>query len=402
MSATTLASAPATRALAHVAFLVTWPLSLLAILLGSAWRLACLLGRGLCYGRHPDRGAPEGWRRWRGHARQGLRYLSWTSDEFPRLDGTVRAAGESFGPWHLARLRLRRNRLALVSWCVLALYMVLGIGAQLGWLAPTWAEENRQAVHSAPDGLGGPYFAGTDIQGRSVGELGVRGAATALLIGTFSALLACLVGGVLGAIAGYFGGWVDDLVVWLYTTLESIPEMLLIMAFAFVFKQNTDLRDAYNASFLARHAGIGLGLFIIIIACGLTFWTGVARQVRGEFIRQRDRDYVLAARALGIPTSRIIFRHVYPNVLHLLLISFSLLFIGAIKYEVVLSFLGVGVDPGDASWGAMINQAKLELLAEPPQWWQLSTATALLFGLVLSVNLFTDALRDALDPRLRN
>ena len=135
---------------------------------------------------------------------------------------------------------------------------------------------------------------------------------------------------------------------------------------------------------------------------GLTRWTGVCRQVRGEFIRQRDLDYVTAARALGVPTRRIIFRHVFPNVMHLVLISFSLLFIGAIKYEVVLTFLGVGVGAGEASWGAMINEAKLELVSEPTKWWQLTAATLMLFGLVLCVNLFVDALRDALDPRLRD
>ena len=382
--------------------MVSWPLSLLAVVLGSLWRVLALLGRGLRWGTNPDRGFGEGGRRWLQHITQGGRYLAFVSDEFPRLDGTIRAVDESHGHWHEARRRLSRNRIAVLSWIVLAIYIVLGIGGQAGWVASGWGQEDRGAISRPPDGLGGPYFAGTDLSGRSVGQLALRGTATALLIGTFSAVLACAVGAFFGALAGYFGRWVDDLIVWLYTTLESIPELLLILAFSFVFKANTDLRDAYNESFLAKGLGVSMGLFIIIVACGLTFWTGVARQVRGEFIRQRDRDYVLAARALGIPTSRIMFRHVLPNVLHLVLISFSLLFIGAIKYEVVLSFLGVGVDPGDASWGAMINQAKLELLGAPPQWWQLTTATAMMFGLVLCVNLFTDALRDALDPRLRN
>lgn len=401
MSASHAVPVERASALSWVAFVASWPLSLLGVVAGSLWRLLAFLGRGLRWGRNPERGWAEGWRRVTGHARQGLRYLTAQSDEYPRLDGTVRVAGQSYGPWHEARRRLRRNRVALVCWTILAVYLAIGIAAQGGLIASSWSEGNREAVNKAPHWLGGADFMGTDIQGRSVGQLGIRGIATALLIGTFSAVLACLVGGVLGAIAGYFGGWVDDLVVWFYTTLESIPEMLLVMALAFVFKQNTGLQAAYKASFLAQNLEIGLGLFVIILACGFTFWTGVARQIRGEFIRQRDRDYVTAARALGVPTSRIIFRHVFPNVFHLLLISFSLLFIGAIKYEVVLSFLGVGVDPGEASWGAMISQAKLELLAEPPQWWQLSWATVMLFGLVLCVNLFTDALRDALDPRLR-
>ena len=134
---------------------------------------------------------------------------------------------------------------------------------------------------------------------------------------------------------------------------------------------------------------------------GLLTWVGVCRTVRGEFIRQRDRDYVVAAHALGVPTSRVIFRHILPNAFHLVLVSFSLLFVNAIKFEVVLSFLGLGLEAGEASWGLMISNAKLELLREPSVWWQLTTATVLMFGLILCVNLFSDALRDALDPRLK-
>jgi peptide/nickel transport system permease protein len=139
----------------------------------------------------------------------------------------------------------------------------------------------------------------------------------------------------------------------------------------------------------------------MIFTIGVTSWVGICRSVRGEFIRQRDRDYVTAARAVGIPTRRIVFRHVLPNTFHLVLVSFSLLFIGAIKFEVILSFLGLGLEPGEASWGSMISQAKLELLRTPSVWWQLTTATVFMFGLVLCVNLFADALRDALDPRLK-
>jgi peptide/nickel transport system permease protein len=135
---------------------------------------------------------------------------------------------------------------------------------------------------------------------------------------------------------------------------------------------------------------------------GLTSWVGVCRTVRAEFIRQRDRDYVTAARALGLPTSNILFKQILPNVFHLVLVSFSLLLVSAIKFEVILSFLGLGLDPEEASWGSMISQAKLELLREPSVWWQLTTATVFMFGLVLFVTLFAAALRDALDPRLKH
>ncbi len=147
---------------------------------------------------------------------------------------------------------------------------------------------------------------------------------------------------------------------------------------------------------------MSLGLFTIVVAVGLTFWVGVCRVVRAEFMKLRDLDYVTAAQSLGIPTPRIIFRHIAPNVFHLVLIQFSLLFMSAIKFEVILSFLGVGMEEGKASWGQMITQAKLELMRADPVWWQIAAATTAMFGLLLCVNLFTDALRDALDPRLRD
>jgi ABC-type dipeptide/oligopeptide/nickel transport system permease subunit len=400
------------RALRVIARVVSWPLSVLAVALGSLWLLVVLAARAVRWGAHPDKGIKVGGKRWADHLTQGGRYLAFRTDEFPRLDGTLRKPGESPGPWQEARRRLGRSKIALLAWIGLALYLIVGILSQAGaiggdfavsdksapFIAPWWAPEPPEQPTRSPKG--DTWFAGTDYIGHGVWAMVLRGTAVALWIGTFAAVLACVIGSVLGAVAGYFGGWVDEVIVWLYTTLESIPEMLLILAFAFAFKNNEGIRDAYNGSFLASW-GLSLGLFSIILVIGLTFWTGVCRQVRGEFIRQRDLDYVTAARALGIPTRRIVFRHVFPNVFHLVLISFSLLFIGAIKYEVVLTFLGVGVEPGEASWGQMISGAKLELLREPSVWWQISAATAMLFGLVLCVNLFTDALRDALDPRTR-
>lgn len=388
--------------LSVVARLVSWPLALLYVLVGFGWRLLALFARGLRYGTHPERGLPEGLRRLRQHAEQGARYLGFASDEVPRWNGTLRQPGESYGPWHEARRRLKRNRVALVAWIGLALYLMVGIAAQAGWIAEGYGQADKTAVYKEPGYFEGPWFFGTDYIGHSVGAMALRGTAVALWIGTFAAVVSCLIGGILGALAGFFGRWVDDLIVWFYTTLESVPEILLVVAAAYVIKTNEGLRDTYNASFLKESLGLSLGLFSIILVIGLTSWTGVCRQVRGEFIRQRDLDYVTAARALGVPARRIIFRHVFPNVMHLVLISFSLLFIGAIKYEVVLTFLGVGVEPGEASWGRMIDQAKLDLLSEPTKWWQLTAATAMLFGLVLCVNLFVDALRDALDPRLKD
>ena len=390
------------KVLSVVARVVSWPLTVLYVAAALVWRLVALPMRGLRHGSHKELGLPEGVRRLRQVAEQGGRYLVGASNEVPRWNGTLRKPGESYGPWHEARRRLKRNRVALVAWIGLGLYLMVGIAAQMEWIGAEHGVAHKGAVYEDPDLFQGPWFFGTDYIGHSVGAMALRGTAVALWIGTFAAIVSCVIGTFLGALAGFFGRWVDDLIVWLYTTLESVPEILLVVSAAFVIKINTGWRDAYNASFFKESLGLSLGLFSMILVIGLTSWTGVCRQVRGEFIRQRDLDYVTAARALGIPVRRIIFRHVLPNVMHLVLISFSLLFIGAIKYEVVLTFLGVGVEPGEASWGRMIDQAKLDLLSEPTKWWQLTAATVMLFGLVLCVNLFVDALRDALDPRLKD
>jgi ABC-type dipeptide/oligopeptide/nickel transport system permease subunit len=381
------------RALPVAVRIVSWPLALGWVLLGLAWRLvlAPFLPR--------DASGRGGWDRLREFVDQGVGYLTGRSDRVPDLAGRPRFPGESPGPWHEAKRRLLKSPLAMWSWIGFAIYVYVALAAQAGWLAADFRFADRNHPYAAPGDAG--YWLGTDAIGRDVFALGIRGTMTALWIGALAASIACAIGTILGAVAGYFGGFVDELVVWLYTTLESIPQLLLLLAFAFVIRSNPWIQESYDASFLKKSLGVSLGLFSMIFTIGVTSWVGVCRSVRGEFIRQRDRDYVTAARAVGIPTRRIVFRHVLPNTLHLVLVSFSLLFVSAIKFEVILSFLGLGLEEGEASWGAMISQAKLELLRTPSVWWQLTTATVFMFGLVLCVNLFADALRDALDPRLK-
>ncbi len=385
---------PSRRILAGASRVASVPLVLVYLAIGLVWRLVAAPFS-------PASGARGGMARWKRFAREGGAYLGWRTDRVPSLAGWALVEGASAGPWWEAKRRLKQSRIALWAWIGIAIYLYVGIAAQFGWIVPDFRGADRDAIYAAPQWFGGPYFLGTDQLGHDVFAYAIRGTTTALWIGTVAALLSCLIGTVLGALGGYFGGWVDILVVWLYTTLESIPYLLLLLAIAYVFKNNEDLRDSYKASFLAEDLHISLGLFVIVVAIGLTSWGGVCRTVRGEFIRQRDRDYVVAAHALGVPTSRIIFRHVLPNVFHLVLVSFSLLFISAVKFEVILSFLGMGLEEGEASWGLMISNAKLELLRDPTGWWQLTGATVFMFGLVLCVNLFSDALRDALDPRLK-
>lgn len=381
--------------LARVARVLAWPLCALVLAVALLVRaVAAPLRRRA----GPDAGAGA----LAAYVRGAARWLTFRSDRFPALFGRIAPETESPGPWHEVRRRLAKNRLGMLAWIVVVLYLYVAIGAQLGWVAGGYRTLDAAAPYAAPQGIGAPHPFGTDQVGGDVAAFALRGVLTALWIGTLSALLACVIGTTFGACAGFFGGRVDAVITWLYTTLESIPELLLLLSFAYVLRKNPSFADAYDGSFVKTTLGISVGLFTIVLAIGLTSWVGVCRTVRGEFIRHRDRDYVTAARALGIPTRRILFGHVLPNVFHLVLVSFSLLFIGAIKSEVILSFLGIGLDTGEASWGQMINHAKLELTRDPMVWWPLTAATVLMFGLVLAVNLFTDALRDALDPKLKH
>jgi peptide/nickel transport system permease protein len=391
--------------LAMPARLACLPLTLLFVLGGTLWRILALAPR-LLRASDPERGLADGAARVRAFLWQGLRYAAFGSDVLPPLDGRVVEATDTPGPWHQARRRLAKSHVAMASTVGFVLYLYVGVAAQAGWIAPAWREATKGAEYVAPGKTAekdGQRFAlGTDFQGRDVLDLTLRGTTTALWIGLFAALISCVIGVFLGALAGYFGGWLDDAIVWVYTTLDSIPYLLLLIAFSFAFKNNPDIRDWYDATFLKQDWDVSLGLFSIILVVGTTSWVGVCRIVRAEFIKHRDRDYVLAARSMGLPTSRILFRHILPNVFHLVLISFSLLFVGAIKFEVILSFLGLGMEPGEASWGSMIGNGAQELLRAEAVWWQLTAATVALFGLVLCVNLFADALRDALDPRVQH
>jgi peptide/nickel transport system permease protein len=211
-------------------------------------------------------------------------------------------------------------------------------------------------------------------------------------------LLETVIGVVLGVLGGYYGGWVDGLVVWLFSTVSSIPWILLMVAFAYVLKGVT-VPAPWERWFGTGNGTAELtGIPAIVIAMGFTSWVGLCRYIRAEVLKHRDRDYVTAARALGAGNARIMFRHVLPNVFHIVIINFALGLAGFVQAEVVLSFLGLGVTDVP-SWGRMIDDAKLELLRGV--WWQVTAATVAIFIFSLAVNFFGDALRDALDPKLR-
>jgi len=239
---------------------------------------------------------------------------------------------------------------------------------------------------------------GTDKVGKDVLYLSLKSIRTGLLIGTLTTLVMLPFAVVLGIMAGYFRGWVDDVIQYLYTTLSSIPGVLLIAAAILSIQVYIANHPAMFETAIDR---ADLRLLALCVILGITSWTGLCRLLRGEALKLRELDYIQAATAFGVDNFTILGRHVLPNVLHIVLIMVVLDFSGLVLAEAVLSYVGVGVDPSTNSWGNMINGARLELAREPIVWWSLIAAFCSMFTLVLAANLFADAVRDAFDPRIR-
>ena len=363
----------------------------------------------------------------------------------------------STGLWHLALNRLKSDRIAVVSFVIVLFYFILLALSMTGVIASNWNKEvavsyapptflgadtesdqmkdSSQKTEALPENpvdplkdviqqlnaeiqaeqhgssaidnygmldplaadmqainqqLGGhlldqkqelkttlPF--GADKWGQDVLLKTIKGAETSILVGLLSALLAVVIGTFLGAIAGYFGGWIDDVLNWFYNIFTSIPYLLLVLAIAAVLQQK--------------------GILSIVLILGLTGWTGVFRLIRAEYMKHTSREYVLAAKAIGVSHSRRMFVHIFPNVSHIALVQISILVVSFIKSEVILSFLGFGVPVGVVSWGSMLNEAQSELILG--KWWQLAAASIAMAILVTAFSMFTDALRDALDPKLK-
>jgi peptide/nickel transport system permease protein len=220
---------------------------------------------------------------------------------------------------------------------------------------------------------------GGDRWGRDVLKKTIKGTETSMFVGLVAAFLAAFLATVFGALAGYYGGWIDDFFNWFYSVFTSIPYLLLILAIAAVLNQK--------------------GTLTVILILGLTGWTGIFRLVRAEYLKHKVREYIQAADAIGASHARRMFVHIFPNVSHVILVQLSLHVVLFIKSEVVLSFLGFGVGVDTVSWGSMLNEAQSELILG--YWWQLVAATVAMALLVTGFSLFTDALRDALDPKLK-
>ena len=331
----------------------------------------------------------------------------------------------SEGVWHAAWRRFKADRVGVVSLAIVAAFLLLIGLAGAGLVAGDWQRE--VGVANAPPSFMGPAAPqakgtmevptgpnvdlsdvdplapryaewaerakafrteevvkaqtlplGGDRLGRDVLAKAIKGTEISVFVGVLAALVATSLGTLLGALGGFFGGRIGDLLEWLYNVFESIPGILLIFAFAAVF---------------------GRGIDTVVLILGFTGWTGMYRQVRAEFIKHRSREYVRAAEAIGASRGSRMFRHILPNVSHVVLVRMSLLVVGFIKAEVILSYLGLGVPVDQVSWGTMLAEAQSELILG--HWWQLAAATLFMAVFVTAFSLMADAWRDALDPKLR-
>jgi ABC-type dipeptide/oligopeptide/nickel transport system permease subunit len=275
--------------------------------------------------------------------------------------------------WKDALERLIKDKWAFGSLIIVLTYSLIAVLSASGVIAQDWAKEvGASNLAPSPE-----HWFGTDIFGRDVFTKVLHGTKIAMSVGLMTALIAIPIGVTLGALAGYYGGWVDDFITWLYTTFSSIPNIMLLISITMI---------------------LGKGIFSVYVALGATSWVTLCRLIRGEVIKHKEREYVQAAGAIGGSHFRKLFIHILPNVTHIIIINTSLQFQFAIKSEVILSYLGLGVQ-GEPSWGTMIDDAKLELTRGI--WWQLAGATFAMFLVVLAFNLLGDALRDSLDPKLK-
>ncbi len=239
---------------------------------------------------------------------------------------------------------------------------------------------------------------GTDKVGQDVFYQSLKSIRTGLVIGTLTTLVMLPFALALGVMAGYFKGWVDDVIQYLYTTLSSIPGVLLIAAAVLTMQVYIETHPDLFDTVTAR---ADLRLLFLCVILGITSWTGLARLLRGEALKLREMEYIQAAHAFGVSHARILTRHIMPNVMHIVLIAVVMDFSGLVLAEAVLSYVGVGVDPTTISFGTMINGARLEMARDPMVWWSLAAAFCFMLLMVLSANLFADAVRDAFDPRVR-
>ena len=269
--------------------------------------------------------------------------------------------------------QLLKKRLAVACFGVVGLYFFIALLGAVD-LLPDF--QQRVADGYEPPSLAFAKLLGTDEFGRSVLYKILAGTKTAMTLGFLVTCLAAPIGVTMGALSGFYGGRVDAFIVWLYTVVISVPYILMVIAISYV---------------------LGTGMAAICFAMGMVMWVSLCRLTRAEFMKHREREYVLASRLLGANDRVVIFKHILPNVVHIAIISGSMMVLGAIKSEVILTFLGVGIQTG-ASWGMMISDSAGELIKGV--WWPLMGVVLAMFFIIYALNVCGDALRDALDPKL--
>jgi ABC-type dipeptide/oligopeptide/nickel transport system permease subunit len=288
----------------------------------------------------------------------------------PPADTTAPRGGESL--WSKALHKFRRDRMGMAALGVVGFYLLIATGVWLGLWGQGWSD-NTGPMWGGPSA---DYWLGTNVIGQDIYQRAIYSTKTAFEVGLVVAVLSTVLGALLGALAGYFSNtWVDEVILWIKGVLDSIPFYLFVAAIAYALQ------------------GYAYSMHVAMIA---TFWTTTGRLVRGEVIKLKNFEFVEAARAVGVPRFTIIFRHILPNTFHILLVQATIVFVGAIKSEVILSFLGLGVTDG-VSWGLMIAESTQEVQAG--HFSNFLTASAFMFVLVMAFNMFSDSLQDALDPK---
>ena len=297
--------------------------------------------------------------------------------------------------------KLKRNKWGIAALTVVAIYLLMAIVIEVYGIycdslniIPIYSITDDVAKYAPPSVK---HFLGTDYQGRDVLFRAIAGCATAVKVGIISASIASVIGVVLGLIAGYKGGKFDDVIVWIYSTFASMPTLLFILAFALLVSR--DFLSPNILSVVKTISGclrLEPGMLAVYVAIGVTGWISLCRVVRSETMKLKNVAFVEAAKIAGVNELVILFRHILPNVFHLVIIYFTLNFAGAVMLEVIVSFLGFGVQSAP-SWGVMISDGQTRLWRGI--WWELTAASSFMFVLILALNILGDALRDALDPK---
>jgi peptide/nickel transport system permease protein len=274
--------------------------------------------------------------------------------------------------WSRSVRKFKRDRFGVAALVIVGIYAIIALGVWLGLWGQNWSAVTDKGFL----GVTSEHWFGTNINGQDIFSRAIAGTKTAFEVGLLVAVFSTLIGGVLGAVAGYFNGTIiDEIIMWLYGCIDAIPFYLFVAAIAFAME------------------GMPYAMHVAMIA---TFWSATCRIVRGEVIKIRNLEYIQAAHAIGVKPMTIIFRHVTPNTFHILLVQATIAFVGAIKSEVILTFLGLGVKDG-VSWGTMLSESISEVLRG--HFGNFLAASGFLFVLVIAFNMFADALQDATDPK---